>query len=266
MLETKWRYVIYLIRMKGLRIALVGYGRMGRMIHHKAEARGHQIVLTVDSASDEAWESPLWSEVDVAIEFTQPEVAEHNVRRLLERGVAVVSGTTGWAEGLERLKQEFAEDDRATLLWASNYSIGVNLFFEINRLVARVMQGVASYRPSMTEVHHIHKLDAPSGTAITLAEGLCAQMPERLAGWSLAKEGQEPAPDRLPIVALREGEVAGIHRIEYRSQVDRIQIEHEAFGRDGFAEGAVVAGEFIAGRKGFYTMQDLLNYFLSQQA
>lgn len=251
--------------MKRLKIALVGYGRMGQMIHRIVESRGHEVILTIDSPTDVAWEDEALRSADVAIEFTTPDAAAGNVRRLLALGIPVISGTTGWASELELIKQELSARGEGALLWASNFSIGVNLFFEINRQVARLMEHVEGYTTSLTETHHIHKLDAPSGTAITLAEEVIAAMPSRLESWQLDCEGTL-APERtLPITAIREGEVPGIHTLEYRSEVDRIELKHEAFGREGFATGAVVASEYLIGRTGFYTMSDLLRYYLEIQ-
>lgn len=251
--------------MKSLRIALIGYGRMGRMIHDIAERRGHQVLHCIDRADDSAWQNLSPEHIDVAIEFTTPEVAADNVRRLLSLGIPVISGTTGWTNELELIRKELKDKQTGSLLWASNFSIGVNLFFVINREVARLMSKVGGYGVSMQEVHHIHKLDAPSGTAITLAETVISEMPERLKGWELQDEDKKTNSNLLPIQSVREGEVPGIHSISYHSEVDCIELKHEAYSRSGFAEGAIVAAEFIAGRKGYYTMHDLLQHFLSQQ-
>ena len=234
-----------------LKIALIGYGRMGHMLHKIAEGRGHQIVLTIDSADDAAWDSPLWQDIDVAIEFTQPSVAYSNCLRLLEKGVAIVSGTTGWANELEDLKKQVLERGVSSLMWASNFSIGVNLFLEINRRVAGLMEHVGQYKVTMDETHHI-------------PENIIQSMPSRLDNWHLAGEGAEASDKSLSITAHREGEVPGIHSVTYSSDVDRITLTHEAYGREGFAEGAVVAAEYIAGRQGVFTMNDLLNHFLEK--
>lgn len=251
--------------MKALKIALIGYGRMGKMIHQIAEKRGHKVVACIDDANDKSWDTLPSQQVDVAIEFTTPEVAEANVKRLCQMNIPVISGTTGWQTGLERVREEIRTSRQGTLLWASNFSIGVNLFFVINQEVARLMNQAKGYAPCLTETHHIHKLDAPSGTAITLAEGIISSMAERLSRWQLVDGTSELDTTTLPIQAVREGEVPGIHSISYTSAVDCITLTHEAFGREGFAEGAVVAAEFIAGKVGYYTMQDLLAHFLSQQ-
>ena len=228
-----------------LKIALIGYGRMGHMLHKIAEGRGHQIVLIIDSADDAAWDSPLWQDIDVAIEFTQPSVAYSNCLRLLEKGVAIVSGTTGWANELEDLKKQVLERGVSSLMWASNFSIGVNLFLEINRRVAGLMEHVGQYK-------------------VTMDENIIQSMPSRLDNWHLAGEGVEASDKSLSITAHREGEVPGIHSVTYSSDVDRITLTHEAYGREGFAEGAVVAAEYIAGRQGVFTMNDLLNHFLEK--
>lgn len=235
---------------------------MGHMIQEVAARRGHQIATIIDSADAPDWESGVLTTVDVAIEFTIPQVAANNCRRLTELGIPTVSGTTGWAEELRQLQVELQQNPRGALLWASNFSIGVNLFFLISKQVARLMEHASDYRPELEETHHIHKLDAPSGTAITLAEGLIESMPTQLQAWQLVADPAATPPGTLPITSIREGEVAGIHQVTYRSGVDAITLRHEAFSREGFALGAVMAAEYLAGRQGVYTMQDLLNHFL----
>lgn len=252
--------------MNKLKIALIGYGRMGRMIHSVANKRGHHIVACIDGDQDPRWQELRRETVDVAIEFSLPEVAERNVRRLLGLGIPVISGTTGWSEGLDLLYKELQQSEEASLLWASNFSIGVNLFFAINRKVAQIMAKVPSYQAELEEIHHIHKLDAPSGTAITLAKGLIASMPERLSSWQLCNKEQQTKQGQLPIVALRQGEVAGVHSVRYRSPYDSIELKHEAFSRESFAQGAVTAAEFIVQHPGLRTMDDLLNHFLNPTA
>lgn len=251
---------------KKLKIALIGYGRMGQMIHRIAEERGHTIVATIDGPDDSLWQDEALANADVAIEFTQPESASSNVRRLLALGIPVISGTTGWQNELAALRAELEHSGKGSLMWASNYSIGVNLFFKINHLVAGIMEHVSGYRATLSETHHIHKLDAPSGTAITLAEQVISGMPSRLDNWQLVTEDVATEGSKtLPITAIREGEVPGIHTVTYSSAVDTIELRHEALGRQGFAEGAVVASEFLAGRVGYYTMDDLLAHFLRSQ-
>lgn len=242
---------------KSLNIALIGYGRMGQMIEEIALKRGHHIALKVEAGAEAETVRTSLMEVDVAIEFTQPEAAEANCRLCLEAGVPVVSGTTGWAEGVERLRQRCTELG-GTFFWASNFSIGVYLFGEMNRRVARLMQPFTQYRVSLEEIHHIHKLDAPSGTAITLAEGIVDERTD-LDGWSLVEDGlAEAGEHKLPISSVREGEVPGTHSVAYTSGVDRIVLRHEAFGREGFALGAVMAAEYSVEHRGALTMVDLV--------
>ena len=180
-------------------------------------------------------------------------MAYDNCSRAIDRGIPVVSGTTGWADKMPELKAR-CEAGEGTLFWSSNYSIGVQLFLQINRRVAELMQRAPGYRLSLDETHHIHKLDAPSGTAITLAETILSERPE-LHGWELT---EEPKEGILPIIAHREGEVPGTHTVTYTSSVDRIILTHEAFGRQGFALGAVIAAEYAASHRGWLTMDDLL--------
>lgn len=240
-----------------LKILLIGYGRMGHMIERIAQERGHEIVARVDKTTGLELTPELMQQADVAIEFTQPSAAYEHCRRCLEFGLSVVSGTTGWTEGVRQL-QAWAEELEAAFFWASNFSIGVYLMDEMNRRMAALMRSAApEYRVSLEETHHVHKLDAPSGTAITLAEGILSERPE-LLGWHLADEATPLADNLLPIYAHREGEVAGIHSVEYRSEVDVITLRHEAFGREGFALGAVLAAEFTRGRRGPLSMRQML--------
>jgi 4-hydroxy-tetrahydrodipicolinate reductase len=229
--------------MASLRIALYGTGRMGTAIATIAEQRGHQITQRVSSAN--AGTAP--ADVDVAIEFSRPDQALGNIRLCLEAGVPVVVGTTGWYDHLPSVQAQVAEH-RGALLWASNFSIGVNLLFQVNRMLAGLMDRQPQYRGELLEIHHIHKLDAPSGTALTLARDIDVRH-HRYIGWEL-RDGtmSTPSSAALPIRALREGEVPGT----------RISIRHEAFGRTGFATGAVVAAEWLQGRTGIFTMQDVL--------
>ena len=239
--------------MQGLKIVLIGYGKMGHVIEEIAQARGHQIVLTIDRGEEARFDDPRFTSADVAIEFTAPAMAYDNCLRTIERGIPVVSGTTGWSDRHSELRAR-CEAGEGTVFWSSNFSIGVNLFLQINRRVAALMQAAPNYHLSLDETHHIHKLDAPSGTAITLAETILAERPE-LKGWELTEEAHA---DLLPITAHREGEVPGIHTVTYTSEVDRIILTHEAFGRQGFALGAVLAAEFARTHKGWLTMDDML--------
>lgn len=238
-----------------MKIALIGYGKMGQTIERIAIERGHEIVSIIDINNMHDFESAAFKSADVAIEFTAPHVAVANIRAAFKAGVPVVCGTTGWSEHLPSIKNEITEND-ATLFWASNYSIGVNIFAAVNKYLAKIMNNFPAYNVSMTEVHHTQKLDAPSGTAITLAEGILENI-DRKTNWKL--ETEETNTD-IAIKAIREGQVPGIHTIRYESDVDFIEITHDAKSRHGFALGAVVAAEFTAGKKGFLGMNDMFNF------
>lgn len=238
-----------------MKIALVGYGKMGKTIEQIALSRGHEIVSIIDINNPDDFESAAFKSADVAIEFTTPATAFDNYMKCFAANVPVVSGTTGWTVRMSEIK-EMCEKEGKTFFYASNFSIGVNIFFALNKYLAKVMNNFPSYDVRMTEVHHIHKLDAPSGTAITLAEGILENI-DRKDRWTL--ETAEKATD-LPIHAIREGEVPGIHEIIYESDVDTISIKHDAKSRAGFALGAVVAAEFTAGKKGFLGMSDLFHF------
>ena len=196
----------------------------------------------------------------MAIEFTTPATAYDNYRRCFAVGMPVVSGTTGWTARLDEIKKQ-CRDEGQTFFYASNFSIGVNIFFAVNRCLAKQMNGFPSYDVNMTEVHHIHKLDAPSGTGVTLADDILKAI-DRKSRWQLEGEGETASPEALLIRAVREGETPGIHEICYESQVDRITLRHEAKSRAGFALGAVLAAEFTVGRKGFLGMEELLKQMI----
>lgn len=236
-----------------MKIALIGYGKMGHVIEEIAMARGHEIVCRIDVDNQHDFESEAFASADVAIEFTTPATAVENYRRAFAAGVPVVSGTTGWLDRMPEIEQ--ACEEGATFFYASNFSLGVNVFFAVNRWLAGVMNHFDDYHVSLEEIHHIHKLDHPSGTAITLADGIIENI-DRLSQWSETQQ----AADVLPIVAQREGEVPGTHIVRYDSEVDTITIEHRAKSRRGFALGAVVAAEFTVGKKGFLTMSDMLAF------
>lgn len=236
-----------------MKIALIGYGKMGKTIEQIAKDRGHEIVSIIDIDNLQDFESEAFKSADVAIEFTRPDVALGNVRKCFAARVPVVVGTTGW--NLNDVKEEL-EANGNTLFWASNFSLGVNIFAAVNRYLAKIMNGFPEYNVEMEEVHHIHKLDAPSGTAITLAEDILKNL-DRKQAWT--KETENSASD-LAIKSIREGEVPGIHTITYDSSVDSITITHDAKSRAGFALGAVVAAEFTAGKKGLLGMCDMLKF------
>ena len=229
-----------------MKIALIGYGKMGHMIESIALERGHKIVCIIDQNNLCDFESEAFASADVAIEFTTPQTAEQNIRRAWAAGVPVVCGTTGW--DVESLKQQLLHNSTQplhyptlSLMWSSNYSIGVNILFALNRQLAKLMVAYPDYTPHMTEVHHIHKLDAPSGTAKTLQEAI----------------GEE----RLPIAdveSIREGEVPGIHTVVWDSEVDTISISHSAKSRKGFALGAVIAAEWMKGKTGWHDFSEII--------
>lgn len=241
-----------------MKIALIGYGRMGRMIEEVARERGHETVAVIDIDNREEMDGEAFAGADVAIEFTGPDAAYGNCRRAMERGVKVVSGSTGWSDRVEELKA-MCDAGRGTLLQSSNFSIGMNLFMAANRYLARLMAGQPQYTPAMEEVHHIHKVDHPSGTALTLAQELITAH-GGMSGWQEVTDGQDIVEGVLPITAIREGEVPGIHTIRWESDVDTITLTHSARSRRGFALGAVVAAEWLCHHEGFHTMADLFDF------
>jgi 4-hydroxy-tetrahydrodipicolinate reductase len=236
-----------------LKIGLFGYGKMGKIIERLALADGHAIVWAINRENQALISLEKMRTADVVIEFSTPEAAFENIRKCLEIGLPVISGTTGWLEDFERAKLVCLEKNGA-FLWSSNFSVGVNLLFEINRKLAILMQNQVNYRPSMLEIHHIHKLDAPSGTAVTLAEDLIFYS-KKVEKWS-----KTPDSETLFIESRREGEVPGTHIIDWKSPIDRISISHEAHSREGFAAGAILAATWIIGRKGVFGMQDVLGF------
>ena len=242
-----------------MKIALVGYGKMGKMIEQIALSRGHEIVSIIDIHNPQDFDSAAFRHADVAIEFTSPHVAADNVSRCFDAGVKVVSGSTGWLHGetLEEMKRA-CEEEGKTLLWSSNFSVGVAIFRAVNRRLAQLMNNFPQYDAAMAETHHVHKIDAPSGTAITLAEQAIEEL-DRYDGWQLV-ENQEVDKDKLPISAFREGEVPGIHTMTYNSPADEIVITHSAHNREGFALGAVLAAEFLDTHSGWLTIDDLFAF------
>jgi len=238
-----------------MKIALIGYGKMGQTIEKIAISRGHEIISIVDINNPNEIESEAFKSADVAIEFTTPATAFNNYIKAFAADVPVVSGTTGWLDKVDEIKT-LCETEGKTFFYASNFSIGVNIFFAINKHLAKIMNNFPAYDMKMIETHHIHKLDAPSGTAITLAEGILEGV-DRKERWTLETQEQ---PTDLPIHAIREGEVPGIHEIIYDSDVDYISIKHDAKSRHGFALGSVIAAEFTAKKKGFLGMDDMLKF------
>ncbi|RCR66044.1 4-hydroxy-tetrahydrodipicolinate reductase [Larkinella punicea] len=236
-----------------MKILLLGYGKMGKTIEQIALNRGHEIAGRIDVNNRADLDALGKEDVDVAIEFSSPEAALDNVRDCLKRGWPVVCGTTGWLEHRTEI-EELCRQQHGAFFYASNYSIGVNLFFRLNKMLARFMKGYPSYHVSMTEVHHTEKKDAPSGTAITLAEGIIEQIPTKKR-WVNDADSQ---PDAVMIESLREGTVPGTHVVRYDSEVDTIEIKHVAYSRQGFALGALTAGEWLVGKEGVFGMEDLL--------
>lgn len=233
-----------------MNIALLGYGRMGQTIEKIAIKRGHNIVLKVDKG-DTNYDI---TKADVAIDFSIPDVAYGNITNCLKNNVPVISGTTGWLDKYDDALAVCKENNGA-FIYASNYSLGVNIFFELNKTLAKMMSNLKQYNVSMEEIHHTQKLDAPSGTAISLANDLIAEHTSYNA-WELDKATNEK---NIPIVAKRIKDVPGTHTVDYVSEVDTIHIEHVAHNRQGFALGAVVAAEWIIGKTGVFTMNDVLN-------
>jgi 4-hydroxy-tetrahydrodipicolinate reductase len=238
-----------------MNIALIGYGKMGRAIERVALERGHNISLKITSANLDDMNDANLSMADVAIEFTSPEAAKKNVITVLRAGTPVVCGTTGWNEHLSEAKHE-AIENKTAFLQSSNFSIGVNIFFEINSLLATLMDQQDDYEVHVEETHHTEKKDAPSGTAITIAEQITDRL-ERLKHWTLHPDRKDEK-EILPIVSHRTENVPGTHHVKYTSAIDDIEIIHTAHNREGFAKGAVLAAEYIARKKGIFTMKDVL--------
>jgi 4-hydroxy-tetrahydrodipicolinate reductase len=239
-----------------MKIALIGYGKMGKEIEKIALSRGHQIVSIIDLNNQDDFTSEAFKSADVAIEFTAPTVAYNNYIKAFNAGVKVVSGSTGWMDEHGDEIKDLCKNGGKTLFWASNFSLGVAIFSAVNKYLAKIMNEFPTYDVTMSETHHIHKLDAPSGTAITLAEEILENL-DRKESW--VKE-EAKAASELPIHSIREGEVPGIHTIRYESEADSISITHDAKNRKGFALGAVLAAEFTCGRQGLLGMSDLFKF------
>ncbi len=231
-----------------MNIALLGYGKMGKLIEEIAKERQHSITAIKDI------DRPLedYTNIDIGIDFSTPEAAFDNVKSCLDHGIPVVSGTTGWLDKYEDVV-ELCEANNGAFLYASNFSLGVNLFFALNSHLASMMHSLDQYKVSIEEIHHIHKLDAPSGTAITLAEDIITN--SAYEGWKMDKADER----EIPISSKRIGETPGTHTIRYSSSVDEIEIKHTAHSRQGFALGAVIAAEWLVNKKGVYSMRDVLN-------
>lgn len=232
-----------------MKIALLGYGKMGKEVEKIALERGHEIILKKTA------EPPSFSgleQADVAVDFSVPSAAVENISTCLKKNIPIISGTTGWLEHLDQMK-ELTHKSNGSFLYASNFSVGVNIFFELNKYLARIMAPQKQYTIAMEEIHHTQKLDAPSGTAITLAQDIIAQTD--YTNWTL----DEGTTSTIPIVAKRIPDVPGTHSITYQSDIDTIEITHTAHSRKGFALGAVLAAEWIRDKKGVFSMKDVLN-------
>lgn len=236
-----------------MNIALIGYGKMGKTIESVALSRGHKISVRIDLDNPEAWDDLLPGTTDVAIEFTGPHSAFENVKRCIEKGIPLVCGSTGWLDRFDEIVHLTKKRD-GSFIYASNFSVGVNIFFELNKKLAQLMANHPEYEVSLKEVHHTQKKDAPSGTAITLAEGVLANI-RRKKSWV---NHETDKPDELSVMSERIDPAPGTHYIKYHSAIDDIEIIHTAHSRNGFAFGAVLAAEFLPGKKGVFGMKEVL--------
>ncbi|WP_299986869.1 4-hydroxy-tetrahydrodipicolinate reductase [uncultured Pontibacter sp.] len=237
-----------------MRILLIGYGKMGKTIEQMALAKGYQIAGTIDHTNAETLSSYTAENTDVAIEFTHPEAAFGNISYCLTQGIPVVSGSTGWLDRYSEAVQ-LCNENKGAFFYASNYSVGVNLFFHFNEYIASKMQVYKEYSVSIREIHHLQKVDKPSGTGITTAEGILSSFPD-LQGWAADDDSDK---SKLNIISEREPDVVGTHIVTYESEVDKIELGHIAHSRAGFAEGALMAAEWLKDRQGVYGMKDMLN-------
>jgi 4-hydroxy-tetrahydrodipicolinate reductase len=238
-----------------MKIAIIGYGRMGKMIEEAAVEKGHTIGLIIDVNNQADLTAQNIADHDVAIEFTTPSSAWHNISVCFDADTPVVSGTTGWHYRMPEIKERCLRENK-TLLYSSNFSIGVNILFHINRQLARLINPFDQYKPRIEEIHHTKKLDAPSGTAISLAQGVVDEI-NRLQKWKLAETADNQT---LPVKAIRADDITGIHEVIYESDIDILSIRHSAKNRKGFALGTIMAAEFIMNKRGFFTMEDVLGF------
>jgi 4-hydroxy-tetrahydrodipicolinate reductase len=253
MSSGRW-FIIFSHSIKNMKIGLLGYGKMGKIIEQIALQRGHEIIAKIDINNRHELDKITKETVDVIIEFSSPESAYENLKFCMSRGIPTVCGTTGWL-GYRHEIEKMCLDNSGAFFYSSNYSIGVNLFFKLNKMLAKLMNPQKQYSLTTSEIHHTEKKDAPSGTAITIAEGLI----ENLDGKTKWVNNELAAADEVPIWSAREGKVPGTHIVKYISDVDQIEIIHQAHSRQGFAEGAVIAAEFLTDKKGIFSMEDLLS-------
>jgi 4-hydroxy-tetrahydrodipicolinate reductase len=239
-----------------MKIAIIGYGKMGKTIERLAVGKGHEIVCKIDANDSNLTDGKL-NEAEIAIEFTGPDTAAENIKACIRIGLPVVSGSTGWLKSKWEEVSEYCKSNEGSFFYASNYSIGVNIFFEINERLAQLMSAFPEYKTEIEEIHHVHKLDAPSGTAITLADGIQKINP-KYKEWTVFSEDKFIDANQIPIISKRIDEVPGTHIIRYQSSIDELEISHEAKGREGFASGAILAAEWLLGKKGIFGMKDLL--------
>lgn len=240
-----------------MKIAIIGYGRMGHLVEEEAKRRGFEISCIIDKDDKDKYASEAFRNSDVAIEFTTPDSAVEGILACFTQKVPVVVGTTGWDDSLPAI-QKMSEKGEGTILYASNFSIGMNIFMAMNRYVTNIMNSFDNYDPSLLEIHHVHKLDHPSGTAITLANQL-VKISTRIKKWVEKELGVKADKGFLPVYHKREGEVPGIHTITWESDCDSIVMTHDAKNREGFARGAVSAAQWLAGRKGCFSIGDFLS-------
>lgn len=236
-----------------MKIALLGYGKMGHEVEKIAIEHGHTIGVTIDNSKEWIEKAGQLRDCDVAIEFSTPAIVVENIQKCFDAGIPVVVGTTGWYDKFT-LVSDSCNSSNNTLFYASNFSIGVNIFFDINKRLATLLEDYPMYSPSIVEIHHTQKLDAPSGTAISLAKDIIGANPRYTKFTSV-----NPLPDEIPVQSIREGNVAGTHAITWKSDIDQITITHEALNRRGFALGAIMAAAWVKDRKGVFTMKDMLN-------
>lgn len=237
-----------------MNISIIGYGKMGKIVEQIAKERNHNVLMIIDKDNASDINSEKFKQSDVAIEFSQPDTAVENFINCFEQQVPVVSGTTGWLDEKEFVENKCKEYNTA-FLYAPNFSLGVNILFEMNKKLAEVMNKFNNYKPEIEETHHIHKKDAPSGTAVSIAEQIYTKI-EEFDAWDFHDKAQE---NKIPIKSIRKGEVFGEHKISYNSNEDEIELSHKAKNRNGFALGAVLAAEFIKNKKGIYTISDMLS-------